>query len=151
MHVRLQRIVVSVLAVGVSLTGTVATAATATAATATAATAAQVTESSTVTDLRLDRLMRGSTADLLGNSFTVLKFVAEPVVPAMWGGSFYLYDRSRNAIAGGFITAGDIKKVTVTDWRQVQFTPPAAGSIEVRYGNVQTPGSGALVGQVTVL
>ncbi|MFE3327360.1 hypothetical protein [Streptomyces sp. NPDC059176] len=97
----------------------------------------------------LDNLVEATQPTFHG-TIDVLRLASEPAVPVSDNAAYYMYNPDTGFV-GYFLIEGDIAQETVTDWQQAQFLPPAEGTLEVRYGNVEQPECGSVVAKVTVL
>jgi hypothetical protein len=82
-----------------------------------------------------------------------LKLTGEPTLPEIPGGKFFL-DSPTVESFGQFLVGGDSGVFTVSNWKQVEFTPPSEDEItlEVRYSNTPNqPTSGKLIAKATLI
>ncbi|MEU3283268.1 hypothetical protein [Streptomyces antibioticus] len=108
-----------------------------------------VVAKATAVRYQVDNLVEGTQPTFRG-SVDVLKLAGEPAVAEAGGGVYYVYDPDTERV-GYFLVEGDIAEESVTDWRQAQILPPGSGTREIRYGDVDQPGSGSVVAKAVVL
>ncbi|MER7959925.1 hypothetical protein [Streptomyces sp. NPDC096030] len=96
------------------------------------------------TNIALDNLQEETIGLFPGGTMPVLRLVSEPEVQG--DGVYFAYSTSQERTVR-MITGMDIPRFSVEDWESVAIALPSAGeTVEVRYGNLDSPQDAQVVG-----